>query len=113
MYKTRSKYGARKITINGITFDSEKEGARYIALNEQLKAGKIKNLSLQPKFEIAKKFTHGGRTYRTRFYIADFMYEKDGELVVEDSKGYKTQVYSLKRHLFLSIHGERIRFIES
>ena len=42
-------------------------------------------------------------------YTADFVYEEDGETVVEDSKGFKTKDYSIKRKLMLYVHGIKIR----
>lgn len=42
-------------------------------------------------------------------YYADFVYYRDGELVVEDAKGMKTKEYIIKRKLMLSIHGIRIK----
>jgi len=45
-------------------------------------------------------------------YVADFVYmNKDGQKVVEDTKGYKTKDYIIKRKLMLMFHGIRIREI--
>ena len=110
-----NKYGAKKIIIDGIEFDSKKEGRRYQQLKILERAGKIKDLELQKKFEIVdggKYYEVEGRTKknRKRYYKADFYYKelKDGRLmeVVEDVKGSKQgaayQLYSLKRDIILS-----------
>lgn len=51
--KKRSKYNNINTIIDGITFDSKKEGAHYEKLKTQLLADKISDLKLQPKFNIA------------------------------------------------------------
>lgn len=95
-----SKYKNRKVTIDGIQFDSLKEGDRYIELKLLQKAGKIQNLELQPKFELVPKYTIGGRSIRKMEYVADFKYIENGKVVIEDVKGMKTEVYKIKKKLF-------------
>lgn len=96
-----SKYHNKRTTINGITFDSRKEAKRYFELCLMQRAGKIKDLQRQVKYEVVPKV---GKE-RAAFYIADFVYEeKQGNMwctVVEDVKGMKTDVYCLKRKLML------------
>lgn len=94
-----SKFNAKKIVIDGITFDSISEGKRYSELKLLEKAGKIKDLKLQPKFPLLLD-------EKNRFYIADFQYiEVDtGKEVVEDVKGVKTPVYKLKKARFLNLY---------
>ena len=43
-----NKYGNKKAVRNGITFDSQKEAARYDQLMLRLCAGEIRDLKLQP-----------------------------------------------------------------
>ena len=52
MYRRRGKYNARKVEIDGITFDSLKEANRYSELKLLEKAGLIKDLTLQPRFNL-------------------------------------------------------------
>ena len=109
-----SKYNARKTILDGIKFDSKKEARRYKELKLLEKAGEIKNLQLQPRFTLQESFIHQGKTERKITYIADFMYEeKNGQIVVEDTKGYRTDVYKLKRKLFLKRYTDKFKFIES
>jgi hypothetical protein len=65
------------------------------------RAGVIKELKLQPKFLLQEGFERDGKKYRAIFYIADFEYIKDGKRIVEDVKGMKTDVYKLKKKMFL------------
>lgn len=95
-----SKYRAKKTEIDGIKFDSKKEAKRYIALKELEKKGNIEKLTLQPRFLLQEGFRKNGKAYRKIEYVADFMYEQDGKLIVEDVKGIKTDIYKLKQKLF-------------
>jgi hypothetical protein len=90
MWRRRSKYGAVKTVLNGIKFDSKREAARYWELLMMSKAGKIKNLSLQPVFV----FPCGIK------YKADFQYEESGKPTVEDIKGFRTQQFNLRARMF-------------
>lgn len=96
-----SKYGNKKTVIDGISFDSKKESERYLILKDMLKNKEITVLQLQPKFLLQDSFKYNGKTEKKIYYIADFSYKKDGKLIVEDVKGKKTDVYKLKRKLFL------------
>ena len=95
-----TKYRAKKTEIDGIKFDSKKEAKRYIALRELEKKGNIEKLTLQPRFLLQEGFRKNGKAYRKIEYVADFMYEQDGKLIIEDVKGIKTDVYKLKQKLF-------------
>lgn len=124
----KSKYRCCKITIDGITFDSKKEAGRYQQLKLLERTGKIGDLRRQVEFElIPAQFEHpfsmtkrgrGKCLERKCSYIADFVYKipifEHGEpflTVVEDTKGYKTPEYIIKRKLMLSVHGIRIKEI--
>lgn len=96
---TGSKYHNKKTVVDGITFDSKREAARYLDLKMMEKCGLISGLKLQVKFSICPKF---GENKRERFYIADFVYEERGKAVIEDVKSFitrKNPVYSLKKAL--------------
>ena len=99
------KYKNVKTTIDGITFDSKKESARYAELKLLARSGLIQNLRLQVPFELIPK-QDGERAVK---YIADFVYTENGETVVEDVKGVRTDVYRLKKKLMLKVHGLRIK----
>ena len=95
-----SKYRAKKTEIDGIKFDSRKEAKRYTELKLLERNGDIEDLTLQPKFLLQEGFRKNGKAYRKIEYVADFMYQQEGKLIVEDVKGIKTDVYKLKQKLF-------------
>jgi hypothetical protein len=106
----RSKYKAKKVTVNGMTFDSQKEYARFRELSLLERAGKVTNLERQVKFELIPSQRIDGKVVeRSCTYVADFVYMENGRKVVEDTKGYKTPEYRIKRKLMLWRHGIRIR----
>lgn len=99
---SKSKYKAHKTYVNGIVFDSRQEAKRYIFLKEKERVGSIKDLTLQPRFVLQPAFKKNGKTIRKIEYVADFRYWdcENKEDVVEDVKGFKTDVYNLKKKLF-------------
>ena len=106
-----SKYGAKKVQVDGITFDSKKEASRYQVLKLMEQAGAIQNLELQKRFELIPSFKVDGKTIRGITYKADFCYYENGQYVVEDVKGYRTDVYKLKAKLFAYRYGFQIKEI--
>lgn len=82
-----SKYRNVKVTYFGETFDSQKEAERWLYLRSLQKRGKISNLKRQVKYELIPRAP--GVKLQALSYIADFVYDKDGETIVEDVKGYK------------------------
>ena len=108
--KGYQKYRAQKTVVDGITFDSKRESERYAELRVLLKAGVIKHLELQPSFELQEGFECKGKKYRPIIYKADFAYMEGDTYVVEDVKGMETDVFKLKRKLFIHKYGERCDF---
>ena len=104
------KYNSIKTEVDGIKFDSKKEANRYLELKILERAGEISHLARQVKYElIPSQRVDGKLVERPCSYIADFVYLENGETVVEDTKGYKTPDYIIKRKLMLQVHGIRIR----
>lgn len=98
-----NKYKAIKTEVDGVLFDSQREAKRYADLKLLVRAGTIKDLQLQPAFEI----TINGRHICN--YRADFSYSAlDGKITVEDSKGVRTPLYKLKKKLVEAAYGIRI-----
>lgn len=76
------------------------------------RAGAIQNLQRQVKYQLIPSQRIAGKVVeRACSYVADFVYDRDGETVVEDTKGVKTPEYIIKRKLMLWVHGIRIREI--
>lgn len=95
-----NKYGNRKVTVNGIRFDSIKEASRYSDLLLLQRAGEISGLRLQVPYELVPKQKDSrGRVIRPVVYIADFVYQEKGKQIVEDVKGYRTKEYQIKKKL--------------
>lgn len=119
------KYHNKKVTVDGIQFHSTKEARRWCELRLLERAGKIRGLQRQVKFELlpAQYRTVATRTGQKRqcveravSYIADFVYKEqllpDSEFcvtVVEDTKGFRTADYILKRKMMLFFHDIKIR----
>lgn len=76
------------------------------------RAGTIQNLQRQVKFELIPSQRIDGKVIeRPCTYIADFVYTENGKMVVEDTKGFRTTDYIIKRKLLLWVHGIRIQEI--
>lgn len=110
-----NKYNAKKITVDGKTFDSKKEANRYSELKLLEKAGRISDLETQVTFSlIPKQVDDNGKVVeRACTYKADFVYKENGKKVVEDVKGYRQsgayQLFAIKRKLMLLCYGIRVR----
>lgn len=120
------KYNNRKIVTEDGEFDSKKEYRRWMLLKALLKSGEISDLQRQVKYVLIPTQREpetvgpkGGRKEgklieKECYYLADFVYEKDGQTVVEDVKGYrgKTGAYSvfvIKRKLMLYWYHIRVK----
>lgn len=104
------KYGNRKTTVDGVTYDSAKEARRGAELRLMERAGVIRNLAAQVKFTLIPAQRIDGKLIeRPVTYVADFVYTEDGQTVVEDVKGVKTKDYIIKRKLMLWRYGIRVR----
>lgn len=111
MWNKRSKFGA----VKSGGYDSKKEHKRALELELLQKANEIADLQKQVKFQLLASFKDSsGKTERGISYIADFVYfdKNKNKLVCEDSKGFKTTDYIIKRKLFKHKYPEYI-FIES
>lgn len=109
-----SKYHSQKITVGGKAFDSIKEGSRYADLVLMERSGEISELKCQVPFLLipSQKCENGKVIEKPVKYIADFVYkDKNGNTVVEDTKGVRTADYIIKRKLMLYIHKIRIKEI--
>lgn len=105
-----SKYHAQKTVLDGIKFDSKKEANRYAELKIMERAGLISGLQRQVRFELIPAFDVDGKHYRPTSYVADFVYTdvKSGKQVVEDCKGFRTDIYRLKAKMFAHKFGVSI-----
>lgn len=102
-FNRQSKYKAQITTVNGIRFHSKAESKRYLVLKSLYDAGQIKDLKLQVPFDIKVN------NMKVCRYIADFTYIEGDKYIVEDVKGVKTPLYSLKKKLVKAVFDIDIR----
>jgi len=96
-----NKFNAQPTIVDGIRFDSQAEARRYAQLKALQAAGAISGLKVHPKYLLQPGFTHGKTTERAITYEGDFEYREAGAVIVEDVKGMETDVFKLKRKLFI------------
>ena len=121
----KNKYNAHSVDYDGIKFDSQREALRYKELTFLLNERIITNLKRQVKYVLIpaqrEPSTVGPRggvkpgklLEKECSYIADFVYTvvETGETVVEDTKGFRTKDYLIKRKLMLFVYGIKIKEI--
>ena len=122
-----SKYNNKKVVIDGIKFDSGKEGEYYLLLKDRLANGEISNLQRQVKYELVpaikatkeviKHLKCGDKIVEVEYvkqravnYVADFVYTDNatGEQKVVDVKSAitaKNKEYILKKKMMLAFRG--------
>ena len=107
-YTKTPKYRAKKTTIDGLTFDSQLEGRRYLQLKAREKSGEIEGLQLQVEFQVSRgmKNRMTGQKIRSSMYIADFVYwdRAQQRYIAEDTKGMETPEFRLKWKLCQSLY---------
>lgn len=135
--RSGKKYGNKKITVDGETFDSKKEYNRYCELKLLERAKIISNLRRQVPFLLipsqyetlptGEYYKRGEKKGQPKYkevcieqslvYYADFVYQENDKTVVEDIKGYREPSsagyakFVIKRKLMLWTHGIRIKEI--
>ena len=115
--KPERKMKNRPTEVDGISFDSRKEAERWQTLKLLEQAGEITDLQRQVKYELipAQRDGNGKCIERSLSYMADFVYNDHGTLVVEDVKGYRDPSsapyakFVIKRKLMLYTHNIRVR----
>lgn len=109
----QNKYKNKSVEYHGIKFDSKKEMAYYIKLELLEQKGIIKDLELQKSFELQPSFKLNGKTYKKITYRADFSYVsvQDNKIHIVDTKGFRTEVYKLKKKMFAYKYGIEIEEI--
>lgn len=118
------KYHNKRVEYEGIVFDSLKEKRRYCQLRLLEKQGMISNLRLQVPFELipaiyedeivklkTKTKVKKKLIQRATTYVADFVYETMGKTIVEDTKGFRTKEYELKKKMMRAFLGIEIKEI--
>jgi hypothetical protein len=100
-----NKFRNIKVVIDGKRFASKKEARRYVELRMKQTIGEISELECQVKYVLIEK----SATEKQCAYFADFRYRnRNDEVIVEDTKGKKTDLYIMKRKLMLEKFGIKI-----
>ncbi len=111
--RKRSKYGNKKVVVDGHTFDSKAEAKYYQQLKRLQQANQIESFKLQPRYLLQEGFKKNGKTYRAIHYKADFEVHKiDGTVEIIDIKGAITKEFSIKRKLFEMKYMDSIKLLK-
>lgn len=101
-----NKFRAKKVVVDGITFDSIKESRHYLYLREMVRTGEISNLIVHPRYNLD---VNGVKICDI---VPDFEYEENGVTVTVDVKGMKTgtpyQLFRVKAKLFKALYGREV-----
>jgi len=98
LYKNnyKSKYKNKYTVIDGIKFQSIKEANKYSELKMLKLTGEIKFFLRQVPFDLP-----GNIKYKLDFLV----FWSDGKISFIDVKGFKTQVYKIKKKQIKSLYG--------
>ena len=111
--KKQNKYGNKHVVVDGIRFDSAAEAARWCTLLLLQKAGEIRSLTRQVRYEL---HTPDGK--RIGLIVPDFEYIacSTGELITEDVKSpatAKTRAFQHKKRHFEAEYRRKLRVVLS
>jgi len=106
----QSKYRAVPTVVDGIRFASKKEAKRYAELKMLHSAGHILSFNMQVRFALTVT-RKDGDIVKVGEYVPDFVYIRNGEHVIEDTKGFRTPLYKWKKKHFEAQYGVEIREI--
>lgn len=107
-----NKYHNKKLIIDGLKFDSIREAKRYLILKDLENKGEIINLECQKEFVLIPRQVDKNNKFKFHpiKYICDFYYKlPSGEEIVEDSKGFRTSEYRLKKKMMYYFHNIEIK----
>jgi hypothetical protein len=105
----RAKYGNRKVIIDGITFDSKREGDYYAELRIREKAGEVVAVEMQRPFALLGSNGELMATYRADFAFWD---NTAGRFRVIDVKGFSTKEFKLKRKMMKGLLGIDVEIVK-
>lgn len=100
----RSKFNNTKVVNSFGSFDSQKEFERFLSLREDQRLGLIKNLNRQVVYKLTDDIVGNRVKITGEKYKADFVYEKGGNVIVEDVKGFKTAAYKRKKRIMKAVY---------
>ena len=98
----KNKYNAKKVKLDGFTFDSQLEAKHYWKLREAQKSGKISDLKIHPKYPIIIN------KQKICDVVLDFEYIQDAQTHYVDVKGFYTSESKLRHKLLKAVYGHNI-----
>jgi hypothetical protein len=101
--KSTGMYNVTRVEFDGHKFDSMGERDRYIVLKKMMQDGEISDLVHHRVYTLLDGGSYRGEKIRPIEYEADFVYQEQGETVVEDVKSTKTALdaqYKIKVKMF-------------
>jgi hypothetical protein len=110
----RSKYRSQGVRVDGVWFASVKEANRWCTLTLLQRGGHLTRLERQVHYALhtvamGRAPAPDVHVERVGFYVADFVYhDASGVLVVEDVKGFPTDLYRWKKRHFELEYGVTI-----
>ncbi len=112
----RTKYNAKKVVLDNISFDSEAEAKYYATLKYLQAQGKVYGFELQPEIVLIPSFKLPcGTTQRAITYTPDFkVIYADGSVELIDVKGFSPEVGNLKRKMYNALQtGTPLRWVSA
>lgn len=100
-----TKYRNRRVVVDGIKVDSQKEADRWGQLRLLEAAGEIRNLRRQVRYKLIVN------NILITTYVCDFTYEREGQFVVEDAKGMVLPIFKIKQKLMRACLGIDVKII--
>lgn len=124
-FDPKHKFNNKKMSTPDGEFDSKGEWQRWLVLKEAQDKGEISDLRRQVKYiliptqykavevklKTKTKVVHRVAEHEIS-YKADFVYEKNGETIVEDYKGYPNDRWPYVKKMMLFFHGIAIREVK-
>ena len=100
-YPKKNKYGAKKQTYNGYSYDSQKEAKYAMELDSRVKAKEVKSWTRQHKFELRVN-----ESLIAKYYIDFRVVLTNGDVQYVEVKGFKTNVWQIKWKLTKALWDE-------
>lgn len=111
--KPKSKYGNKKVEIDGHVFHSIAESKYYLQVKWLLENKQILLYRLQPRYRLLDGFEKHGKKHRPIDYVADFEIHKlDGSIEVIDVKGAITDVFRIKQKMFEKKYPHKLSLVK-
>ena len=99
----RNKHGNKKITVDGVTYDSIKEANYHQELYRRLQAGEVERIIYHPRFDIVVAGVYIGK-YTADFKFYDLTTQQEMIVDVKGPSTRKNTAYRLRKKLVEAIY---------